>query len=114
MAIWDKNCPKCGNILDDNQFCSRCGYSAVTGISGTSYFISSATWTSPSFYKIVDAFAIDLNSEKSRDELVSFDYIDGATLADFVEWGYLERISDKTFRLTELGKASARKNLENR
>ena len=114
MTAWEKHCIKCGGVLDDKDTCYRCGYSAVTGISGNVYLISSATWSSPSFNSIADAFGNNVNSEKQKNELTRKPYITDETLADYLSWGYLQVSSDGIFKLTELGKDSVKKNRKER
>ena len=113
MAIWEKNCPKCGGILDYKRSCSKCGYSEVTGISGTIYAISSATWSSPSFSSITDTFGNDEHGEKSFDELRGR-FIDSEKLSKYMEWGFLCKPSPGVYMLTEKGKQALKKNRKRR
>ena len=114
MATWEKNCPKCGGILDDKYSCTKCGYSIVTGISGTTYVISSAKLTSPSFYAFSDTFGDKVDVEKRKNELEENEYIDDEALSDYVKWGYLRKSSEEGYNLTELGKESVKKNRRKR
>jgi hypothetical protein len=114
MAFFERRCTKCGGTLDDKGTCKICGYSIVTGISGNKYLISSATYSSPSFTSIADIFWNALDSEKSINDLITKPYINLETLSDYIDWGYLQGTPDDTFKLTELGKNSVKKNRKDR
>lgn len=110
MVIWEKHCPKCGGLLDEKGSCTKCGFSIITGISGNTYIVSSSTWTSPSFTHLADAFGNNVNDEKQEADLKSQPYLDDDTLNDYIKWGFLIKISDNKYKLTESGKELVKKN----
>lgn len=106
----NENCPKCGGILDKYGSCKQCGHSIIRGVSGATHYISSATWSSHSFSSISDTYGDNLDDEKTSEELLDDKYVDNNKLAKYVEWGYLKKTSDDTYRLTDRGKYAVDKN----
>lgn len=115
-------CKKCGKEVDSiYTYCPHCGEycgpplspyktdyvsSATTSCSGTSFPVSSATAVTSSFSKIVDSFGDDPYVKISGDVFL----VDTDTLEYYLGLGYLKKLTDGRFELTDLGRDAYRQN----
>lgn len=116
-------CPNCGKqVTSNNLYCPYCGnrllsdpYSGhivnAISISGAMFEVSSPIVVTPSFTKIASLYDDDINAKILLDKFKE-KKVDEDKLRYYQELGYLKRIHENRYELTDIGKHAYDKNKE--